>query len=94
MLHLDMSADFFNGTLKIVQTTSDMSDYPKLYINNALVATSTIAGDVLGDSTYQAGFVFGTGSNGTGFKIKNLENFIQRCRLTEYTKQQLLSGVY
>ena len=66
---LDMSADFFN--VKIVQTTS--ADYPKLYINNALVATSTIAGDVLGNSTYQAGFVFGTGSNGTGFKIKNFK---------------------
>lgn len=66
---LDMSAAFFN--VKIVQTTS--ADYPKLYINNALVATSTAAGDVLGNSTYQAGFVFGTGSNGTGFKIKNFK---------------------
>ena len=66
---LDMSAAFFN--VKIVQTTS--ADYPKLYINNALVATSTVAGDVLGNSTYQAGFVFGTGSNGTGFKIKNFK---------------------
>lgn len=66
---LDMSAAFFN--VKIVQTTS--ADYPKLYINNALVATSMVAGDVLGNSTYQAGFVFGTGSNGTGFKIKNFK---------------------
>ena len=66
---LDMSADFFN--VKIVQTTP--ADYPKLYINNALVATSTVVGDVLGNSTYQAGFVFGTGSNGTGFKIKNFK---------------------
>lgn len=66
---LDMSAAFFN--VKIVQTTS--ADYPKLYINNALVATSMVAGDVFGNSTYQAGFVFGTGSNGTGFKIKNFK---------------------
>lgn len=66
---LDMSAAFFN--VKIVQTTS--ADYPKLYINNALVATSMVAGDVLGNSNYQAGFVFGTGSNGTGFKIKNFK---------------------
>ena len=66
---LDMSAAFFN--VKIVQTTN--TDYPKLYINNALVATSMVAGDVFGNSTYQAGFVFGTGSNGTGFKIKNFK---------------------
>jgi len=66
---LDMSAAFFN--VKIVQTTN--ATYPKLYINNALVATSTVTGDVLGNSTYQAGFVFGTGSNGTGFKIKNFK---------------------
>lgn len=66
---LDMSADFFN--VKITQDSTP--DYPKLYINNALVATSTVTGDVLGDSTYQAGFVFGTGSNGTGFKIKNFK---------------------
>ena len=68
---LDMSADFFN--VKIVQTTSADSDYPKLYINNAVIATSLIAGDVLGNSTNQAGFVFGTGSNGTGFRIKNFK---------------------
>lgn len=66
---LDMSAAFFN--VKIVQTT--MPDYPKLYINNNLIATSLFGGDVFGNSTYQAGFVFGTGSNGTGFKIKNFK---------------------
>lgn len=66
---LDMSAAFFN--VKIVQET--LSDYPKLYINNTLIATSSINADVLGNSTYQAGFVFGTGSNGTGFKIKNFK---------------------
>lgn len=66
---LDMSAAFFN--VKIVQTTS--ADYPKLYINNNLIATSSFGGDVFGNSTYQAGFVFGTGSNGTGFKIKNFK---------------------
>ena len=66
---LDMSAAFFN--VKIVQTTP--ADYPKLYINNNLIATSLAGGDLLGDSTYQAGFVFGTGSNGTGFKIKNFK---------------------
>jgi len=70
---LDMSAAFFN--VKIVQTTT--ADYPKLYINDVLIATSTTRGDtfgnVLGDSNYQAGFVFGTGSNGTGFKIKNFK---------------------
>ena len=65
---LDMSAAFFN--VKIVQTTP--ADYPKLYINNALVTTSMVAGDVFGNSN-QAGFVFGTGSNGTGFKIKNFK---------------------
>lgn len=66
---LDMSADFFN--VKIVQETS--SDYPKLYINNTLIATGSINGDVLGNSTNQAGFVFATGSNGTGFRIKNFK---------------------
>ena len=69
---LDMSAAFFN--VKIVQTTN--TDYPKLYINNNLIATSEFGGDHfhhLGNSTYQAGFVFGTGSNGTGFKIKNFK---------------------
>ena len=66
---LDMSAAFFN--VKIVQTTP--ADYPKLYINSALIATCAFGGDVLGNSTYQAGFVFGTGSNGTGFKIKNFK---------------------
>ena len=66
---LDMSAAFFN--VKIVQTTS--ADYPKLYINNNLIATSLFGGDVFGNSTYQAGFVFGTGSNSTGFKIKNFK---------------------
>ena len=66
---LDMSADFFN--VKIVQTTT--ADYPKLYINNNLIATGLVGGDLLGDSTNQAGFVFGTGSNGTGFKIKNFK---------------------
>ena len=66
---LDMSAAFFN--VKIVQTTS--ADRPKLYINNNLIATSLVGGDVFGNSTYQAGFVFGTGSNGTGFKIKNFK---------------------
>lgn len=66
---LDMSAAFFN--VKIVQTTN--ADYPKLYINSALIATSLVSGNVFGDSTYQAGFVFGTGSNGTGFKIKNFK---------------------
>ena len=66
---LDMSAAFFN--VKIVQTTT--ADYPKLYINNNLIATSLISGDLFGNSTYQAGFVFGTGSNGTGFKIKNFK---------------------
>lgn len=66
---LDMSAAFFN--VKIVQTTN--ADYPKLYINNNLIATSLVSGNVFGDSTYQAGFVFGTGSNGTGFKIKNFK---------------------
>ena len=66
---LDMSAAFFN--VKIVQTTN--TAYPKLYINNNLIATGLVGGDVLGNSTYQAGFVFGTGSNGTGFKIKNFK---------------------
>jgi len=66
---LDMSAAFFN--VKIVQTTT--ADYPKLYINNNLIATSVFGGDLFGDSNYQAGFVFGTGSNGTGFKIKNFK---------------------
>ena len=66
---LDMSAAFFN--VKIVQTTT--TDYPKLYINNNLIATCWFTGDIFGDSTYQAGFVFGTGSNGTGFKIKNFK---------------------
>ena len=66
---LDMSAAFFN--VKIVHTAT--TDYPKLYINNNLIATSLFGGDLLGDSTYQAGFVFGTGSNGTGFKIKNFK---------------------
>ena len=66
---LDMSAAFFN--VKIVQTTT--ADYPKLYINNNLIATCLFGGDVFGNSTYQAGFVFGTGSNGTGFKIKNFK---------------------
>jgi len=66
---LDMSAAFFN--VKIVQTTT--ADYPKLYINNNLIATSVFSGDLFGDSNYQAGFVFGTGSNGTGFKIKNFK---------------------
>jgi len=65
---LDMSAAFFN--VKIIQETPD---YPKLYINNNLIATSSAAGNVFGNSTYQAGFVFGTGSNGTGFKIKNFK---------------------
>ena len=66
---LDMSADFFN--VKIIQETTP--DYPKLYINNNLIATSSFGGNVFGNSTYQAGFVFGTGSNGTGFKIKNFK---------------------
>ena len=66
---LDMSAAFFN--VKIVQTTNP--DYPKLYINNNLIATSVYNSDLFGDSTNQAGFVFGTGSNGTGFKIKNFK---------------------
>ena len=66
---LDMSAAFFN--VKIVQTTT--TDYPKLYINNNLIATCWFNGDLFGASTYQAGFVFGTGSNGTGFKIKNFK---------------------
>lgn len=66
---LDMAAAFFN--VKIVQTTN--TDYQKLYINDVLIATSTISGDVFGNSTYQAGFVFGVGSNGTGFKIKNFK---------------------
>ncbi len=66
---LDMSAAFFN--VKIVQTTN--TDYPMLYINDVLIATSTITGDIFGNSNYQAGFVFGTGSNGTGFKIKNFK---------------------
>lgn len=65
---LDMSADFFN--VKIIQETPN---YPKLYINNNLIATSLVGGDVLGNSTDQAGFVFGTGSNGTGFRIKNFK---------------------
>lgn len=66
---LDMSADFFN--VKIIQETPE---YPKLYINNNLIATGSLGGDfLLGDSTNQAGFVFGTGSNGTGFKIKNFK---------------------
>ena len=66
---LDMSAAFFN--VKIVQTTT--TDYPKLYINNNLIATSSVGGDVFGNSDNQAGFVFGTGSNGTGFKTKNFK---------------------
>ena len=66
---LDMSADFFN--VKIIQETTP--DYPKLYINNNLIATNSFGGNVFGNSTYQAGFVFGTGSNGTGFKIKNFK---------------------
>jgi len=66
---LDMSAAFFN--VKIVQTTAPV--YPKLYINDVLIATSTTGGDIFGNSNYQAGFVFGTGSNGTGFKIKNFK---------------------
>ena len=66
---LDMSAAFFN--VKIVRTIN--ANYPKLYINNNLIATSLIGGDVFGNSDYQAGFVFGTGSNGTGFKIKNFK---------------------
>ncbi len=71
---LDMSADFFN--VKIVQTTT--TDYPKLYINNNLIATSGFAGDLLGNSTYQDGtnqdgFVFGNGYSSTGFKIKNFK---------------------
>ena len=70
---LDMSADFFN--VKI--TRDSTSDYPKLYINNNLIATSSVGGDVLGNSTYQAGFVFGTGSNGTGFKIKNFKFYTE-----------------
>jgi len=65
---LDMSAGFFN--VKIIHETTD---YPKLYINNNLIATSLIGGDVFGNSTTYAGFVFGTGSNGTGFKIKNFK---------------------
>ena len=68
---LDMSADFFN--VKIIH---EIPDYPKLYINNNLIATSMFGGDMFdmfGDSTNQAGFVFGTGSNGTGFKIKNFK---------------------
>jgi len=68
---LDMSAAFFN--VKIVQTTN--TDYPKLYINDVLIATSTISGDIFGHQD-QAGFVFGTGSNGTGFKIKNFKFYI------------------
>ena len=68
-LGFDMTASFFN--VKIVQAAP--SDYPKLYINNNLIATSLISGDLFGNSTYQAGFVFGTGSNGTGFKIKNFK---------------------
>ncbi len=68
---LDMSAAFFN--VKIVQTT--MPDQPKLYINNNLIATSWIGGDLLNNSAgaWQDGFIFGTGSNGTGFKIKNFK---------------------
>lgn len=66
---LDMSAAFFN--VKIVQTTT--ADYPKLYINNNLIATCVFGGDLFGNSTNQAGFVFGTGSNSTGFKIKNFK---------------------
>ena len=66
---LDMSAAFFN--VKIVRTIN--ANYSKLYINNNLIATSLIGGDVFGNSDYQAGFVFGTGSNGTGFKIKNFK---------------------
>ena len=66
---LDMSADFFN--VKIVQTTN--ADYPKLYINNTLIATAVLTGDLFGNSTTYAGFYFGTGSNGTGFKIKNFK---------------------
>lgn len=68
-LGFDMSAAFFN--VKIVQTTT--ADYPKLYINNNLIATCWFSGDLFGNSTNQAGFVFGTGSNGTGFKIKNFK---------------------
>ena len=70
---LDMSAAFFN--VKIVQTTK--ADYPKLYINNNLIATSVHHGDLFGNTTYEDGFVFGTGSNGTGFKIKNFKFYIQ-----------------
>ena len=70
---LDMSAAFLN--VKIVQTTN--ADYPKLYINDVLIATSTISGDIFGNSTYQAGFVFGTGSNGTGFRIKNFKFYTE-----------------
>ena len=66
---LDMSADFFN--VKIVQTT--IEDYPKLYINNTLIATAVLTGDLFGNSSTYAGFCFGTGSNGTGFKIKNFK---------------------
>lgn len=66
---LDMSAAFFN--VKIVQTAN--TDYPKLYINNNLIATCLFGGDLFGDSSNQAGFVFGTGSNSTGFKIKNFK---------------------
>ena len=66
---LDMSAAFFN--VKIVRTIN--ANYPKLYINNNLIATSLVGGDVFGNSDNQAGFVFGSGSNGTGFKIKNFK---------------------
>jgi len=66
---LDMSAGFFN--VKIVQ--SSITDYPKLYINNTLIATAVLTGDLFGHSTDYAGFYFGTSSNGAGFKIKNFK---------------------
>lgn len=66
---LDMSAAFFN--VKMVKLTD--ADYPKLYINNVLLATYAFSGNVLGDSTTYAGFYFGTSSNSAGFKIKNFK---------------------
>ena len=53
--------------VKIIETTPD---YPKLYINNNLIATSSFGGDVFGNSTYQAGFVFGTVLTALDLKLK------------------------
>lgn len=66
---LDMAAAFFN--VKITQDST--SDYPKLYINNSFIASGLVTGNVLGNGTNRSGFVFGTGSNGTGFKLKNFK---------------------